>query len=444
MTKLRQDLLSTVSARDRLAAPGDAPGERQSSCANCGTAVDMGQLGNRGPVDRMREMRRVLGAIAISRPRFTGSLQQGFVRSVVAQRSTREAERFAAFFNFCLECRRYVCSSCWNYENATCRSCASAGLTSVRMGSTSRMTAVHHIAAPTSHVAARILAAEAFPLDGSRAIPLGAARVNAPTVPHPGVPETEPTLREDALHPNGTAPSQAMGDQGRMSGEVKHPAATIRVNPLAQGCDADSLEPVRSWPTVPVSSAGGSVESPVQAQLIREIDAAPRRRNEATRAAPAPSPSPTRSPKDANDETVGDTAPLARNPRRRLAASSTISKFVTATARPSSGETDLVPGASGGANATIAILEESALCEAVEQRDEPILYVETSSEPIRSTVGPMGTQFAPWLASTVGRSRPPNANRRPWASPASPAMGRRSTRARSLRSGWFGGPGQSS
>src|SRR6185503_7084668 len=83
------------------------------------------------PVDNRRKSLSAFGTLSRGLRHFVTdpgtSLDEAFAvaRSEAEQRTTATAlEAFHQTFNFCLSCRQYTCSDCWNAVEGRCLSCA--------------------------------------------------------------------------------------------------------------------------------------------------------------------------------------------------------------------------------------------------------------------------------------------------------------------------------
>lgn len=97
----------------------------ESFCERCGTRYTF------EPVESKRKPLHAIGTLGRGIRHFVtdpgSSLDEAFAvaRSENEQRSTASAlDAFHRTFNFCLSCRQYTCSDCWNAVEGRCLSCA--------------------------------------------------------------------------------------------------------------------------------------------------------------------------------------------------------------------------------------------------------------------------------------------------------------------------------
>ncbi|HET9498144.1 MAG TPA: hypothetical protein VFP83_07440 [Candidatus Limnocylindria bacterium] len=94
----------------------------ESFCERCGTRFD---LGNPEPMSRTQKTRGLMTGLRqfiMSTDSLADSLNDG-MRAEEEQVAARQIDAFQETFNFCFDCRRYTCVSCWNDDAGRCRSC---------------------------------------------------------------------------------------------------------------------------------------------------------------------------------------------------------------------------------------------------------------------------------------------------------------------------------
>ncbi|RPH36624.1 MAG: hypothetical protein EHM90_01540 [Chloroflexi bacterium] len=94
----------------------------ESFCERCGTRFD---LGTPEPMSRSQKTRGLMTGLRqfiMSTDSLTDSLNDG-MRAEEEQVAARQIDAFQETFNFCFDCRRYTCVSCWNDDAGRCRSC---------------------------------------------------------------------------------------------------------------------------------------------------------------------------------------------------------------------------------------------------------------------------------------------------------------------------------
>lgn len=94
----------------------------ESFCERCGTRFE---LGTPEPMSRTRKTRGLVTGLRqfiMSQDSLSDSLSDG-MRAEEEQVAARQIDAFQETFNFCFDCRRYTCVSCWNDDAGRCRSC---------------------------------------------------------------------------------------------------------------------------------------------------------------------------------------------------------------------------------------------------------------------------------------------------------------------------------
>ena len=94
----------------------------ESFCERCGTRFE---LGNPEPMSRTQKTRGLVTGLRqfiMSTDSLSDSLSDG-MRAEEEQLAARQIDAFQETFNFCFDCRRYTCVSCWNDDAGRCRSC---------------------------------------------------------------------------------------------------------------------------------------------------------------------------------------------------------------------------------------------------------------------------------------------------------------------------------
>src|SRR5512132_332217 len=97
----------------------------ESFCERCGTRYTFEPVANRRkPLSAIGTLGRGIRHF-VSDPGTTLDEAMAVARSETEQRTTASAlEAFHRTFNFCLSCRQYTCSDCWNAVEGRCLSCA--------------------------------------------------------------------------------------------------------------------------------------------------------------------------------------------------------------------------------------------------------------------------------------------------------------------------------
>jgi hypothetical protein len=95
----------------------------ESFCERCGTRYE---LGTPEPMNRTRKTRGLVTGLRQFILSDTDSLSDSISDAMRAEEEALAARQIDAFqdtFNFCMDCRRYTCATCWNDDEGRCRSC---------------------------------------------------------------------------------------------------------------------------------------------------------------------------------------------------------------------------------------------------------------------------------------------------------------------------------
>lgn len=95
----------------------------ESFCERCGTRFE---FGTDEPMSRTQKTRGLMTGLRQFIMSDTGSLSDSIsdgMRAEEEQVAARHIDAFQETFNFCFDCRRYTCVSCWNDDAGRCRSC---------------------------------------------------------------------------------------------------------------------------------------------------------------------------------------------------------------------------------------------------------------------------------------------------------------------------------
>jgi hypothetical protein len=239
----------------------------ESFCERCGTRYE---LGTAEPMTRTRKTRGLVSGLR----QFimsTDSLEDSIgdaMRAEEEQLAARQIDAFQEAFNFCLDCRRYTCVSCWNDDAGRCRSCMPvAGIDDVA-GFDERMAGPALMPAPVETPLLTTAEEPAWP----------AAEPVSPALAWPeadaGVVPVAAEAEEAVIEPPVEVPFEA-------------PEPEPVEEPIAAAVEAEVEEPI-------AAAAEAEVEEPIAAS------------------APAPEPEPEREPEPV------PFVPPARSPRRDL------------------------------------------------------------------------------------------------------------------------------
>jgi hypothetical protein len=94
----------------------------ESFCERCGTRFE---LGDAEPMTRTQKTRGLVTGLRqfiMSQDSLEDSISDA-MRAEEEQLAARQIDAFQETFNFCFDCRRYTCVSCWNDDAGRCRSC---------------------------------------------------------------------------------------------------------------------------------------------------------------------------------------------------------------------------------------------------------------------------------------------------------------------------------
>lgn len=94
----------------------------ESFCERCGTRYEF------APPEKMTTIRRTRGVISGLKNYIMSqdSLSDAFsdaMRSEAEALAARQLDAFHSSFSFCIDCRQYTCTNCWNEEAGRCQSC---------------------------------------------------------------------------------------------------------------------------------------------------------------------------------------------------------------------------------------------------------------------------------------------------------------------------------
>jgi hypothetical protein len=94
----------------------------ESFCERCGTRYEF------APPEKLTTIRRTKGVISGLKNYIMSqdSLSDAFndaMRQQAEALATRQLDAFHSSFSFCIDCRQYTCTNCWNDEAGRCQSC---------------------------------------------------------------------------------------------------------------------------------------------------------------------------------------------------------------------------------------------------------------------------------------------------------------------------------
>jgi hypothetical protein len=177
------------------------------------------------------------------------------------------AERFASSFHFCLDCRQYVCTKCWNTEAGGCLTCRRPGVADSAGGSskTTRGESPALDAWPVDDVARAALAEHPRPTDAALSGETLSGPVELDEWGRPRQPRAAKSPPDEATAPL-FSPQGAEADPWRgvvFSADeagAEDAAPTEPPAPIDLSSRLAAEPPVPAWPDAALSST--SVESP--------------------------------------------------------------------------------------------------------------------------------------------------------------------------------------
>ncbi len=95
----------------------------ESFCERCGTRYEFTAPTRLNPLRRTRGLVTGLKNYIMSQEALSDSVGDA-IRSEEEELGVAHLEAFHAAFNFCIDCRQYTCTNCWNNAAGRCRSCA--------------------------------------------------------------------------------------------------------------------------------------------------------------------------------------------------------------------------------------------------------------------------------------------------------------------------------
>ncbi len=94
----------------------------ESFCERCGTRFEFAAPSRATPMTRTRGLVTGLKNYIMSQDSLSDSLGDA-MRSQSDALASKQLDAFHASFNFCIDCRQYTCTNCWNDANGRCQSC---------------------------------------------------------------------------------------------------------------------------------------------------------------------------------------------------------------------------------------------------------------------------------------------------------------------------------
>ena len=94
----------------------------ESFCERCGTRYEFDAPEKLTPIRKTKGVITGLKNYIMSQESLSDSLNEG-IRSQAEQLASRQLDAFHTSFNFCIDCRQYTCTNCWNGDAGRCQSC---------------------------------------------------------------------------------------------------------------------------------------------------------------------------------------------------------------------------------------------------------------------------------------------------------------------------------
>src|SRR5438874_3685394 len=113
-----------------LCAPDAATGTRgvmpealtESFCERCGTRYEFPAPAKLSTLRKTRGLVSGFKNYIMSQDALSDTIEDA-MRSEEEMVASHQLEAFHAAFNFCIDCRQYACTNCWNESAGRCRSC---------------------------------------------------------------------------------------------------------------------------------------------------------------------------------------------------------------------------------------------------------------------------------------------------------------------------------
>jgi hypothetical protein len=237
----------------------------ESFCERCGTKYTLGPAEEpRKPagVKKARLLARGFKNFVMSDDAFEDALAAAELDED-RERATEQLEAFHQVFNFCMECRQYTCTQCWNPSEGRCLTCAPLpfGIEKdplFRLGDLAPGAGAVRPPAPDAHPT--VVEASAWPTAD-----LARAGANRPTPPA----DLQPLGLPEWLTPSGAHADAPPTGNGELVGTEQVPQLMTGEAPApAQAAGTETVAPVLPTPSAPQQVAP-TFEPP------RDIAAAP-------------------------------------------------------------------------------------------------------------------------------------------------------------------------
>ncbi|MEX0626421.1 MAG: hypothetical protein WD402_07745 [Chloroflexota bacterium] len=94
----------------------------ESFCERCGTRYEFAAPEKLTPIRKTRGVISGLKNYIMSQDSLSDSVNDA-IRSQAERLAFRQLDAFHTSFNFCIDCRQYTCTNCWNDDAGRCQSC---------------------------------------------------------------------------------------------------------------------------------------------------------------------------------------------------------------------------------------------------------------------------------------------------------------------------------
>jgi hypothetical protein len=244
----------------------------ESFCERCGTRYEFTAPTRLNPLRKTRGLVTGLKNYIMSQDALADSVGDA-MRSEEEELAAGHLEAFHAAFNFCIDCRQYTCTNCWNDSAGRCRSCAPVAGTDDLLERFEASFAAGHQAvaeAPTAELGGsdpgRRLGIETWPTSD---LPVGAEDGHLP--PEPVWPDAAPSEPEAEPRPwtaPAPEPEQVVAEAPAAPPEDAPSPSQPWTDPAFEPAPLSASEPTPepSWPMreatpEPIAAGAGAPEA---------------------------------------------------------------------------------------------------------------------------------------------------------------------------------------
>lgn len=233
----------------------------ESFCERCGTRYEFTAPTRLNPLRKTRGLVTGLKNYIMSQDALSDSVGDA-MRSEEEELAAAHLEAFHAAFNFCIDCRQYTCTNCWNDAAGRCRSCAPvAGTDDLLERFEASFAAGHQPVAEAAPIAelgsddiGRRLGIDTWPTSD-----LPVAETNGTLPPEPAWPEARPVQEAEPWTPADAATEP-----------ISEPVGAAASPEFA----AEPIEPVAPWSPPVIEPEPVAAEAPEPAPVEAEPIAA--------------------------------------------------------------------------------------------------------------------------------------------------------------------------